>query len=99
VLQGDLVLLLNEKSQALLEGDHITFEGFESERLVIRPENGVLNISIEGQADQISAGPKGYEKNLAPTLLEYLYYQQQLALFWSAVLFLWGLFWSLRNLL
>lgn len=98
VLQGDLVLLLNEKTKPLLAGDHISFEDFESERLLINPENGVLNINVEGQADQISAGPKGYEQDLAPTLLEYLYYQQQLALFWSAVLFLWGLFWSLRNL-
>jgi len=99
ILKGDLMLLLNEKSTRLLEGDHITFEDLESERLLISPKDGVLNVSVEGQADQISAGPKGYEKNLAPTLLEYFYYQQQLALFWSAVIFLWGLFWSLRNLI
>ncbi len=99
ILQGDLTLLLNERQTELLEGDLVLFDSFESERLVITPHaDNTLHITAEGQSDGIRAGPQGYEKNLTPTLLEYLYYQQQLTLFWSAVLFLWGLFWSLRNL-
>ncbi len=98
LLEGNLTLLLNGRQTHLLEGDQLLFEGFDSERLVISIEQAMLSISADGQADRIRAGPQGYEKDLAPTLLEYLYYQQQLTLFWSALIFLWGLFWSLRNL-
>jgi hypothetical protein len=42
-------------------------------------------------------GPKGFEKNLAPSLLEYFYHHQRFGFFWGVVAFLWGILWGLKE--
>jgi hypothetical protein len=58
-----------------------------------------LRISFEGRAKKISVGVTGFEENLVPTWLSYLYRQERLGFFWGALVFLWGVLWSTRQLL
>lgn len=91
---GALTLLNTDTETVLYPADHVKLEQFQGSRLSITPDK----IIAEGRANRVLSGPKEQLIRRSPTVLEYLYHQQQLALFWSAVLFLWGMFWSVRSL-
>ena len=56
-----------------------------------------LQVRFEGVARDIFLGPEGFRRSLAPSLLEYFYHQKRLGFAWTAVVFFWGLLWSLRK--
>ena len=58
-----------------------------------------LRISFEGVAKDVAVGVSGPDERLVPTWLDYIYHQQRLSFFWGAVVFLWGVLWSARELL
>jgi hypothetical protein len=58
-----------------------------------------LRISFEARVKKASLGVTGFEENLVPTWLSYVYHQERLGFFWGAVVFLWGILWSARQLL
>ena len=57
-----------------------------------------IHVRFEGVAKEIRIGPKGFDRDLSPTLLAYFYENQRLPYFWSAFAILWGILWSLRKL-
>ena len=58
-----------------------------------------VQLSFDGEARGVLLGIPGFDRNLKPTFLEYLYNQKKLGFFWGVVTFLWGLIWSGRKLL
>lgn len=80
-----------------MDGDQLIVSGVNSTLLEIASDELGFKIIFQGTIKEIKAGPSGFEQNLMPTWLEYLYHHEQLAFFWSVVVFLWGLFWGLRN--
>ncbi|MEN8260045.1 MAG: hypothetical protein ABFS02_05570 [Pseudomonadota bacterium] len=94
---GTVKLLATGRTVQLTDGDQLFAGGIHSTRLEIASHENGLKILFQGTVDEIKAGPAGFEQDLSPTWLEYLYHQEQLAFFWSVVVFLWGLLWSLRN--
>lgn len=99
ILFGKVILPHTNKTVDLLRGDNLIIEDIKSRRFVLtKADNGIL-VTFEGSVSNIHAGPSGYEKNLMPTYLDFIYHQKRLVFFWSIVGFLWGLFWSVRNLL
>ncbi len=67
------------------------------QELELGPES--LRLSFKGRAKKASFGVTGFEENLVPTWLSYLYHQERLGFLWGAVAFLWGVLWSARELL
>jgi hypothetical protein len=65
-------------------------------RLVV---GDVVRIDFEGTAGGIRLGPADFARDLVPTVAQYLYHNERLAFFWTALVFLWGLFWSARRLI
>jgi len=61
--------------------------------------NNEINVFFEGQVEKIVSGPKGFEKNLSPSLLEYLYHQAKFGFLLGSVAFLWGIFWRFKKTL
>jgi len=61
-----------------------------------KSQNGMM-VFLEGSVSRVSAGPRGFEKNLKPTFLAYLYHQEPLAIVGSVVAFLFALIWRIRN--
>lgn len=55
-----------------------------------------IYLEFEGTAAAITLGPEGFARDLAPTLLEYIYHNERLLLSWSVLVFLWGLLWNIR---
>jgi hypothetical protein len=58
-----------------------------------------VHVKFEGTANKITLGNDDFARNLKPTILEWLFHQQRLGLFWGALTFLWGIFWSARRLI
>jgi len=57
-----------------------------------------VTLAFEGKVTSAFTGAPGFERELEPTLLEWLYHQQRLGFFWTVVTFLWGVLWSARTL-
>ena len=85
-------IALNEKDQLYLESPIGIIQELE-----LGPDT--LRLSFKGRAKKASFGVTGFEENLVPTWLSYLYHQERLGFLWGAVAFLWGVLWSARELL
>jgi len=82
----------------LRENDFLKIEIITTRRLECSQSKDGIKVFFEGSVRAISAGSRGYEKNIAPTYLEYAYHYEKFGYFWGAVGFLWCLFWSLKNI-
>jgi hypothetical protein len=98
ITTGEMTLSDTGEAVELKEGDPLYLNDAKGlvSALVIGPD--ALQLSFDGEVHGVSVGPRGFERNLKPTLLEYLYHQKKLTFFWSGVTFLWGLIWSGRRL-
>lgn len=84
----------------LREADRLILKKIkQSRRLEISKTEKGVKIFFEGSVAEILAGPKGFEKDLTPTWLEYLYHQKLVTIFWSAIVFLFGMLWRIRNII
>jgi hypothetical protein len=99
IMKGSVTVLSTGEKLPLQEGSRLRLEGTEGiiSRLAIGPEGSTL--IFEGAVRSAIIGPSGFERQLKPSLLDYLYHQQRLGFFWAAASFLWGLLWSARTLI
>ena len=81
----------------LREGDLLTMRPAQSAVLDARGAKGVIHMTVNGAVSGLRVGDSTTKTELAPSYLEYLYNKKSLAFFWSAIVFLWGLIWSVRN--
>lgn len=87
--------------------DQLVFHGNEKleidiskqHRLKLKGENDLINFTFEGEVSKLYGGPEGIEKNLKPNYLDYIYNNQRITFFWSAIVFVFGILWSIRNTL
>ena len=98
VTGGKVLLSDISETVELQSGEPLSLEGVTGRITRVQIKDRI-DVRFEGVAKEISVGPEGFERDLAPNLLQYLYHKQRLPFFWSAVTFLWGLLWSLRKLL
>jgi hypothetical protein len=96
---GEVRVLATESTIALRGRDRLDLGTLRDGRLRIgyEPDQQQYRIRFEGRVQRLRTGPEGFARNRAPTLLERVYHQQQLALLWGAAVFLWGLFWGVRG--
>ncbi|MDM8547929.1 hypothetical protein QUF61_15685 [Candidatus Venteria ishoeyi] len=108
VLGGKIRLLQTGKIIKLEEADILNLTFFESKPLhrrveIIKNSAGKkikgLKLIAEGYVKGIEFGPRGFERDLRPTLLEYIYHEQRLGFYWGSALFLWSLLWSIKRTL
>ncbi|WP_316205126.1 MULTISPECIES: hypothetical protein [unclassified Bradyrhizobium] len=98
ILSGKLTILSTGEEVPLGPGNRLRFDVVDGliSKLTIGPTGTTLD--FEGKVNKASIGPSGFERELQPSLLEYLYHQQRLGFFWTVVTFLWGVLWSARTL-
>lgn len=94
IRKGSVEIHETSSQTDLKEGDRLLLEGIAG-RLVRVEQGSALRIAFEGTVEKLLTGPEGFERNLAPSYLEYLYVRKPLTFFWSAVVFLWGMLWSI----
>lgn len=98
ILGGTIELPEINRKEVLLKNDWLRLSKVSSTRLYLffdATDANRFNLLFQGRARTLSAGPENFEQNLAPSLLTYLYHQKQLTFFWSAIVFVYGLLWSL----
>lgn len=95
---GEVKLFDVPVTEKIFKKDLIFLEVLQLEHLNISFKDQ-LYVYLDGKVRHLTIGPKGFERNLAPTCLEYLYHQERLGFFWSAVLFFWGILWGVRRLI
>jgi hypothetical protein len=96
ITQGTLTLHDSSETVVLREKDRLILTGLKG-RVVELKVRDAIDLIFEGMAKRILIGPNGFEQNLAPTYLTYIYHQKPLAFFWGAVVFCWGVLWSVRR--
>lgn len=98
LISGKITLPQTRYSEDLREGDSLILNNVKKfRRLEISKGDKGIKIFFEGTVSKIFSGPKGFEKNLTPNWLEYLYHQERLTVFWGASVFLFGLLWKVRS--
>lgn len=99
IRSGQVKVLEIDKVMQLEEGDWLILENLKNRRIQLRKSELGLVLHMEGEVSQAKGGSELFEKNLNPTLIEYLYYAKTVGFFWSAIVFMCSFIWSLRNTL
>lgn len=94
--KGKLVLSDVSKTTQLGEQECVTLNEPVGEISEISFRENKISLRFVGKAGSIFL--RG-DENITPTILEYFYYNQRLAFFWSAVISIWGGLWSIRKML
>jgi hypothetical protein len=97
ITSGNIKVLETDKETNLQEGDWLLLDILKNRRLRIIKSASGLKIHMEAEVSKASSGAELFEKQLNPSIIEYLYYAKSFAFFWSAIVFLFSLTWSLRN--
>ncbi len=94
VLKGAIRLRDIDRNTELRAGDGLRLEGCKGQvSVIVIPEKQKIVTRFDGIARKII----WEERNLAPSLLSWVYNGQKAALFSAAFLALWGLLWRLRK--
>ena len=100
IVRGDLTMLTTgEKHPPLEAGSRLRLEGVEGVISGLTISGDRIHLAFEGTVRSASVGPPGFERELKPSFLEYIYHQQRLGFFWAVASFLWGVLWSTRTLI
>jgi hypothetical protein len=96
IKKGTVTLHDVAESITLQENEPLTLTGVRG-RLVELRGGDTFTLQFEGTVQKLYTGPADAQVNLAPSLLKYYYHQEPLTFFWSAVVFIWGILWSIRK--
>lgn len=100
IIRGSLTMLTtDEKPTSLEAGSRLRLEGAKGVISALTISGDGVHLLFEGRVRSATLGPPGFERELKPSLLEYMYHQQRLGFFWAVASFMWGLLWSARTLI
>jgi len=77
--------------------EHLFIGDASKARLQIGAQKQVMAAALSGEVSHVRMGEQDYARDLAPSLLEYLYNKRSLSLFWAAVTAGWALLWGIRK--
>ena len=98
ITEGALTVSDSGTTVEFKPGDPLYLEGANGVLSGLEVRGDGLELMFDGEAHGVSLGTPGFERNLKPTILEYVYNRKKISFFWGAVTFLWGLIWSTRKL-
>lgn len=99
-LKGGIIVLTDIKKKIeAIEHDNLILRGIESRRFEVIWDRQILRVFFEGSVSGILFGPEGLERDLRPSILEYLYYRKSVIILWGCITFLWGILWGIRKIL
>lgn len=97
IISGKIKILETEQEYALDEADWLHLAAIENRKMQLSKSGKVLKLHLEGQVSEVRAGSELFEKTLNPSVAEYMYYAKSFAFFWSCVVFIWSMIWSVKN--
>ncbi len=99
LIHGVLQYAEIDRKREFEEGDVLDLEGLKG-RLVsihIQKKEKLITLRFEGQVKKIIRGPRGFDENITPSILEYWFYKKSVAFFATLFISLMGFLWSLRK--
>lgn len=96
VTNGTITVYEAAKHHTLRQKERVTLKDLQTKWLELSIADEIL-VNLEATVGEIKVGPAGLEKNLAPSILEYLYREQTLALLWGSIGFLSALMFRFRK--
>ena len=99
ILRGQVTLLDIPRTHQLARGDVLTLgesSRLQKVELTLAP---TLTARLRGVTDRLESGPEGRQRDLTPSMLEYLAQSRRPALLWGALVFVSGVLWNLRKVL
>jgi hypothetical protein len=99
IRSGTAVVSDTGETIPLTEGSHLHLDNATGLISELAIDAGGMTVLFEGEVRNALLGPPGFERELKPSLLEYIYHQQKFGFVWGAATFIWGLLWSGRQLL
>lgn len=98
ISKGSILLSEIPETIELRKTDQLSLSGVVGRLTEIRVKDNI-KLRFEGEVEQIMKGSGNFSQDLRPSYLQYIYHQQPLTMFFSAVTFLWGIAWSAKTLL
>jgi len=99
IQSGKVTLLETGLEKELRATDYLTLHQPRTTRLELSNADNGVSVLFEGAAAKIETGSQDFQDNLTPTWFAYIARQKRLTVFWSAVVFLSGLVWKIRETL
>ena len=94
---GNIHLFDTKEKINILENEKLFIKAVDCRQARVFLSNDKIGFKFVGKINALSGGFQNISKNYKPTYLKYFYHNQQLALFWSALVFLFGIIWSIKN--
>lgn len=98
ISSGSILVSEIAETMDLRKMDQLRLSGVDGRLTEIRVKDSI-RLRFEGEVEQILKGSGDFSQDLRPSYLQYIYHQQPLTMFFSAVTFLWGISWSAKTLL
>ncbi len=84
IQSGKLVVMETHHIYNLQKNDNMVFKHLKIKKFYITQQDDSLLIHIIGSAKHIFLGPMNFETDISPSILEYIYYNQKIQLYWVA---------------
>lgn len=97
VLAGNLVLLDTGEEIEIRADESLDFECRDCTQHAIFLEKDRLRFTLRGSVEELNWGYRERQSNQVPSVLEYLYLNQKIAMLWGAVLFIYGFIWRFKR--
>jgi hypothetical protein len=98
VIGGEVTLFDSSTKVPLGDGERLSLQDLRGRIVELRIDKQI-HLRVEGDVGEIIIGPKGFERTLTPTYLEYFRSHPSISVFWSAAVFVAGSLWSAKRLL
>jgi hypothetical protein len=97
IVSGVIFLSTTNEELKLRQREVLNLKINQTKHLEFKGINDNIHMQFEGVVSELFAGQEGFENNYMPTVLEYIYHNQKLTFFWSTIIFIWGVLWSIRK--
>jgi hypothetical protein len=98
IASGTITMTDTGEQITLVPGADLQLANIRGRIAALQVTNKEIQVKFEGTASDVTLGTGDFTRNLKPTILDWLFHQQRLGLFWGALTFLWGIAWSTRKL-
>lgn len=99
IKSGDIKLPSTGDEYEVGENEFLFLQPFGLTRIDLEDEGTGIRAIAEGSFKRMIKGYESYQESLKPSFLVYLIKNNQIALYWSSLAWIWGMFWSIKRIL
>jgi hypothetical protein len=85
------------RSIEISENELLTVNQTDEAAVELRSAEPLIHVTLNGVVKDVMVGRAEARTRMSPSYLEYFYNKKALAVFWGAVVFVWGILWGIRR--